>query len=111
MSNPARNPANPDPAPQSGEALFGVLSSHRDPQQAYTAVEEIRSMAGHNVVTQLTALIQANAARQDAAMADLSGRLDAVEKQLGRMWALLLVLFAAVLGALTTFLTLAFPAR
>lgn len=95
-------------APQSPEAgaLFQVLTSRKGvPEQVYTAIGEIESMAGQGVVTQLTALIQTTAAEQNAQFQTLNARLGSVEKQLGRIWTFLFLILGTLLGALTTLLT------
>ena len=55
------------------------------------------------------AKLQAAMAEQDvkrqAAVAGLSGRLDSVEKQLGRIWTCLFLILGTLLGTLTTLLT------
>ena len=99
----------------------------RDPGQVYTAMLEVKSMAGQGVVAQLTALIRTTAAEQttqfqaaiaertaplQAAIAELAAqlqttnaRLDSVEKQLGRIWTFLFLLLGTLVGTLTTLLT------
>ena len=98
-----------DAPPESG-ALFRLLvAGNRDAGQVYTAVREIESMAGQTAVQQLTALIRATAAEQTAqfqtGLTAVNARLDAVEKQLGRIWAFLFLLLATLLGTLTTLVT------
>ena len=113
----------PSRSPEAG-ALFQVLTRRKsDPEQVYTAIREIESMSGQSVVAQLTALIQTTAAQQTTqlhtAIAELSGRvgdvearvetangrLDSVEKQLGRIWTFLFLILGTLLGTLTTLLT------
>ena len=119
--------APPSQSPKAG-ALFQVLTRRKsDPEQVYTAIREIESMAGQSVVAQLTALIRTTAAEQNtqfqAAIAELTARigdvdsrltthteatvarLDSVEKQLGRIWTFLFLILGTLLGALTTLLT------
>ena len=65
-----------------------------------------RVLAGQTAVQQFTALIRATAAEQTAqfqtGLTTVNARLDAVEKQLGRIWAFLFLLLATLLGTLTT---------
>ena len=93
-----------------GSALFRLLLTRGDDaEQVYTAMREIGSMAGATAVQQLTALIQATAAEQNANLqtmgAQLSSRIDSVEKELRRIWAFLFLLLATLLGTLTTLVT------
>ncbi|MDE2661109.1 MAG: hypothetical protein OXI45_12975 [Acidobacteriota bacterium] len=76
-----------------------------DPEQVYTAMREVETMAGQNVVAQLTALIRTTAAEQNAQFQTVNARLDSVEKQLGKMWTFLFLILGTLLGTLTTLLT------
>ena len=97
--------APPSPSPEAG-ALFQVLTHRKgDPEQVYTAIREVESMAGQGVVTRLTALIQTTAAEQNAQFQTLNARLGSVEKQLGRIWTFLFLILGTLLGTLTTLLT------
>ena len=119
--------AAPSQSSEAG-ALFQVLTSRKGvPEQVYTAIREIESMAGQSVVAQLTALIQTTAAQQNAqfqaAVAELtarigdvdsrlathtettSARFNSIEKQLGRIWTFLFLILGTLLGTLTTLLT------
>ena len=119
--------APPSPSPEAG-ALFQVLTHRKgDPEQVYTAIREVETMAGQSVVTQLTALIRTTAAEQNAqlqaAIAELTARIEVVdsrltthtettnarfnsiEKQLGRIWTFLFLILGTLLGTLTTLLT------
>ena len=119
--------ADPSGAPEAGAFFQLLMSGKRDPEQVYTAMREVESMAGQGVVAQLTALIRATAAEQttqfqaaiaertaplQAAIAELTvqlqttnTRLDSVEKQLGRIWTFLFLLLGTLVGTLTTLLT------
>ena len=120
-------PAASPGAPKAG-ALFELLTTGKgDSGQVYTAIREVESMAGQSVVEQLQAHIRTTAAEQSAqfqavmaelraqfqaAMADqnaqlqtTNARLDAVEKQLGRIWTFLFLLLGTLLGTLTTLVT------
>ena len=126
MPKTQKNPS-PRTATQSG-ALFQLLTSRKgDPEQVYTAIREVESMAGQSVVAQLTALIRTTAAEQtaqfQAAVAELTARIgdvdsrlathtettnarfNAIEKQLGRIWTFLFLILGTLLGTLTTLLT------
>ncbi len=108
--------ADPSGAPEAGALFQLLMSGKRDPEQVYTAMREVESMAGQGVVAQLTALIRATAAEQttqfQAAIAELTAqlqttntRLDSVERQLGRIWTFLFLLLGTLVGTLTTLLT------
>ena len=126
MPKTQKNPS-PRAATQSG-ALFQLFTSRKgDPEQVYTAIREVESMAGQSVVAQLTALIRTTAAEQNAqfqaAVAELTARIgdvdsrlsthtettnarfNAIEKQLGRIWTFLFLILGTLLGTLTTLLT------
>ena len=97
--------AAPSQAPDAG-ALFRLLMRRKDdPEQVYTAMREVETMAGQNVVAQLTALIRTTAAEQNAQFQTVNARLDSVEKQLGKMWTFLFLILGTLLGTLTTLLT------
>ncbi len=58
-------------------ALFHALrNADVDAESAYEAVEEVRDMAGHNVVVEL-------GARIDSVETELGSRIDSVETELG----------------------------
>ena len=109
-------PTMPNPPPGAG-ALFRLLTKGNGaPEEVYTAMREVETMAGQSVVAQLTALIQTTAAEQTAqfqtALTDVSGRignvevrLDSLEKQMSRMWTVLVLILGTLLGTLTTFVT------
>lgn len=104
-----RTQGKPDAPPESG-ALFRLLvTGNRDAGQVETAVREVESMAGQTAVQQLTALIRVTAAEQtgqfQTGLTAVNARLDAVEKQLGRIWTFLFLLLGTMVGALTTLLT------
>ena len=124
----ATTPSRP---PEAG-ALFQVLTSRKaDARQVYTAIRELESMAGRGVVAELTALIRTTSTEQtaqfQAALAEVTAqigavdsrlntqtetahaRFDAVEKQLGRIWAFLILILGTLLGTLTTLLTTLLP--
>ena len=102
--------ASPPSQPPEAGALFQVLMDRKDdPGQVYTAIREVETMAGQSVVTQLTALIQTTAAKQNAQFQTANARLDSVEKQLGRIWMFLVLILGTLLGTLTTLLTTLLP--
>lgn len=120
-------PTAPQAASESGALFQSLVSRQNDPEQVYTAIREIESMAGQSVVVQLTALVRTTAAEQaaqfqaaiaesaaplQAAIGELAAqvqatnaRLNSVEKQLGRIWTLLFLIVGTLLGTLTTLLT------
>ena len=123
---------SPPPQPPEAGALFQVLTSRKtDARQVYTAIRELESMAGRGVVAELTALIRTTSTEQtaqfQAALAEVTAqigavdsrltthtetthaRFDAVEKQLGRIWAFLILILGTLLGTLTTLLTTLLP--
>ena len=113
-------PTTPNPPPGAG-ALFRLLTKGNGaPEEVYTAMREVETMAGQSVVAQLTALIQTTASEQtaqfQAALAEQNSqfqgrignvevRLDSVEKQMGRMWTVLVLILGTLLGTLTTVVT------
>ena len=106
-----RTQGKPDAPPESG-ALFRLLvTGNRDAGQVETAVREVESMAGQTAVQQLTALRPDSryCGGTDRPIPDRidgsQARLDAVEKQLGRIWTFLFLLLGTLVGTLTTPLT------
>ena len=102
----AEAPPAPESSATAGVTVARILSKlDDDPVAVYAAVQEIRSMAGDSVVTQITSYVQAVEARreatdarrwaqQHASMAQLVERVDAMQRELRLIWR---VLFAVVL--------------
>ena len=102
----AEGPPAPESLAAAGVTVARILSKlDDDPVTVYAAVQEIRSMAGDSVVTQITSYVQAVEARreatdarrwaqQHASMAQLVERVDAMQRELRLIWR---VLFAVVL--------------
>ena len=108
MPETQKNPL-PPAATESGALFQSLMSRKGDPAQVYTAIREVKSMAGQSVVAQLTSLIQTTAAKQNAQFQTMNARLDSVERQLGRMWTFLFLILGRLLGTLTTLLVTLLP--
>ena len=73
----------PDVSSAPGGALFrSLLATGMDAAAAYTAVREMESTAGHNVVVQLGAQIQAFASEMRNDLREVNSRLTGMESRL-----------------------------
>ena len=80
------NTGPPDVSSAPGGALLrALLATGMDAAAAYTAVREMESTAGHNVVVQLGAQIQAFASEVRSDLKEVKSRLTAVESRLTGM--------------------------
>ena len=71
------------PSRDRGAFFRALLAAGGEPEAAYNAAEEVRSMAGENAVAQLGARIETLGARIDTVHAELGARIDAVHAKLG----------------------------
>ncbi len=92
-------------------ALFRALrNANVEAESAYEAVEEVRDMAGRNVVAELGARIDASAARSERSETELGARIDALGARIDSLaaridtlqkvlWPLVIAISAALLSA------------
>ncbi len=111
---PGSTTQTPNEEPGPGTLFQVLVTGERDPTAIYTAVREVESMAGQNVVTQLSSQIEMVATRLEARLDAVDARFDAVEtrfdavdtrfdsidKHLRLIWSFLFTLLAMLVALL-----------
>ena len=102
-SAPARaaeeRPAPPTTTPPTNALFRTLLKGAGDAETAYTATQEIQSMAGQNVTTELVARMDLLQGRTDKATTALTARMDKLANEVGARFE------AALKAAVTEFRT------